>query len=133
VIAGIERHAIHIDASKQNITFGDIDMSRKTYTAKDSPGAVLGDHFNSHVSTNVSIEGVQHVDSLIQRIAHVAQGQDRAELLSRLDEIRAYLKDGSVSKEKAKSAYTDLFARIGKYASSARDIVELVASLHRYL
>jgi len=98
--------------------------------ATDLPGAILGDNQNSAVTTNVSMQGAHDVDRLIAR---VAQGKDRAELLECLDEIRAHLKDGSVSKDEAKSAYADLFAHIGKYACGAKDIVDLVVTIGRYL
>ena len=108
-------------------------MSQKNYKAENSPGAILGDNPNATIATNVSIQGVQDVDRLIGRVAQIAQGQDRSELLARLDEIRAHLKDGSVSKDRAKSAYADLFARIGKYASGAKDIIELVLTVGKFL
>jgi hypothetical protein len=44
-----------------------------------------------------------------------------------------HLKDGSVSKEEAKSDYADLFARIGEYVSGAEAIVELVLAAGKFL
>lgn len=85
------------------------------------------------VNTNTGSGSLSEVERLMARVDQIAQGQDRAELLARLDEIRAYLKDGSVSKEQAKSAYADLFQRISKYAPGAKDIIELFASLHQHL
>ncbi len=132
-ISGNDHRPIYVDARTQEVEVGSIDMSNKAYSATNSPGAVVGDNTNSTVTTNVGTQGVQDVDLLIGRVAQIAQGQDRSELLARLDEIRAHLKDGSVSKDAAKSAYADLFARIGKYASGAKDIVELVLAVGKFL
>lgn len=123
VISGQDRHTIHIDASRQQIQFGDV----KTYTA--GHGGVAGENI-TNVSTNV--QGVQDVDALIARMGDVVRGEDRKEILALLHEIRDYLKDGSVSKDKAKSAYNDLFSRIGKYASGANDIINLAVTIGKF-
>ncbi len=123
VISGQDRHTIHVDASRQQIQFGDV----KTYTA--GHGGVAGENI-SNVSTNV--QGVQDVDALIARVGDVVRGEDRKELLALLHEIRDYLKDGSVPKDKAKSAYNDFFTRIGKYASGANNLINLAVTVGKF-
>ena len=130
-VSGHDHRPIYIDASKQEIKVDSVDMSQKTYSAENSPGAVVGDNTNATVSTNVTIQGVQDVDKLMARVGEIA-GEDRAKLLKLLIEMRSYLADGSVSKEKAKASYTEFLAGIGKYFSTASDIVSLVSGIARF-
>jgi len=131
-ISGNDHRNIFVDASKQEITVGSIDMSQKTYRADNSPSAVVGGNTGSTISTNVTIQGVQDVEKLMARVGEIA-GDDRAELLKLLIEIRAHIADGSVPKAQAQAAYTSFLGRIGKYFSTASDIVSLVSAIGKFL
>ena len=129
-ISGHEYRTILVDQSKQEFKVESLDMS--TQQAVNSPGAVVGNNTSSNIRTNVNIQGVQDIDRLIARISEVADAQERSELMPLLKAIRANLKDGSVAPEQASASYHDLLTRVGKYASTAKDIVELVLGLGKF-
>jgi hypothetical protein len=112
------------------VKVGSVDMSQKTYSATNSPGSVVGDNTNSNITTNVT-QGVQDVEKLMARVGELA-ADDKGELLKLLIEIRAYLADGSVSKQQASASYNAFLGRIGKYFSIASDLVSLVAAIGKF-
>lgn len=129
-ISGNDHRPIYVDARTQEVKVGSVDMSQKSYTATNSPGAVVGDNTNSTISTHV--QGVQDIEELMARVGALA-ATDRGELLKLLIEIRAYLADGSVTKQQARSSYNEFLSRIGKYFSTAGDLVSLVAAIAKFL
>jgi hypothetical protein len=117
--------AYHVNIAEQKIDRLEANTTHVTH----SPGAAVigGSAANVQMSTNVVVQGLQDVDTLL-RIVEQSNIQNGEILRAQLQTVQQYLA-GAKSKEEGKSSWAKFVQSAGSVAKAGNNVWELVARI----